>query len=611
MSRDLPTLDELARILSYLPNSDRDTWFSAFCIVGREYNCDEGAFEVVRQWAASFPNRTAADAVKERYEFESSSRRVGPGIGALIVKAKRNGYEVPKKLHFLESEVFAPAAASIANNAAIMLREVPVTKDNAASPDAVMYRQVQELGAQVLKYWLLEAPKEASGERLVFLAENYKRFRFLCPRQRVVAGALYDYCAAHPDDPFVYTDFLSWCKISGLDSITEERLSSIVAANTIHNSATALKAMDELCEKSWMLFVCQQADLFRLNLQDGNLEAMRQARTAFIKSSEPVSTLENIPLSTAPRRVRNSIADLIDPTAKLKLFIPSGYPELDKFTYGYRRGEVTIFAAHSGVGKTWFGIDTAYRGVKDHHLRVLFFTTEMSADAINLRLFAVANNCKIDPESLSKANTDGSLTQMHQNFSQFVKAHSGAECSNTISFGLDELQVYEAQKGGLTLSNIKEAMAVAAQTGPIDLVVVDYLQNVVNDNLPRTASRYDRVLDVMTTLDKLSAEYNCATLALAQLNNPNRKQTTDPKPNLYDIAECTYVVQPAAAVIMMYRDGQQKEGNNQANGGWSADNSAPLEVPLKVAVTKSRYGSLTDKPLRTKRSAGSRFDFFE
>lgn len=609
MSRELPTHDELARILSYLPNNDRDTWFSVFCIVGRAYNCDEGAYEVARQWAASFPNRTAADEIKERYEFESSSRRNGPGIGALIVKAKSNGYEVPKQLRSLEAEVLAPAAASLADNTAVMLREVPVTKENVGSPEAVMYREVQELGAQVLKYWLLEAPDEESGARLAFLAENSKRFRFLCPRHRVVAGALYDYCATHTDDKFVYVDFLNWCKIVGLDSITEDRLSSIIAANTIHNSATAIKAMDELCDKAWMIYVCQQADLLRTCLQDGNLEAMRQARAAFIRTSEPVSTLECNPFSASPRRVRNNVADMIDPTAKLRLFVPSGYPVLDKFTHGYCRGEVTIFAAHSGVGKTWFGVDSAYRLIKEQHGRVLFFSTEMSAAAIELRFFAVVNNCKIDPESLANANNDGSLNQLHQNYSQFVKAHSGIEGANRTAFGLDELHVYEAKKGGLTLSSIKETMAVEAQAGPIDLVVVDYLQNVVNDNLPRTASRYDRVLDVMTTLDQLSSDYNCATLALAQLNNPNRKQGTDTKPNLYDIAECTYVVQPAAAVIMMFRDGN---GTTQAQPApWGDDTPAMSETPLKVMVTKSRYGSLNEKPLRTQRSVGSRFDFLE
>ena len=35
--------------------------------------------------------------------------------------------------------------------------------------------------------------------------------------------------------------------------------------------------------KAWMLYVCQQVELFSTNLQDGNMEAMRQCRAAFIK----------------------------------------------------------------------------------------------------------------------------------------------------------------------------------------------------------------------------------------------------------------------------------------------------------------------------------------
>lgn len=611
MSRELPTIEELRNILSYLPNNDRETWFSTFCIVGREYNCDEAAFKAVQDWAASYPDRKPEDASKERYEFMSSSRRMGPGIGSLIVKAKANGYQVPKKLRSFEAEVLAPTAARLASNTNIMLRELSPTEVSKSTPEAEIYRDVQSLGAQVLKYWLLEAPQSEANARLVFMAENAKRFRFLVPNQRVVAGALYDYCASHQDSPFVYVDFLNWCEIVGLDTITNAKLAPIVGANTIHNRETAAAAMDELCDLSWMLYVCQQASQLSSMLNDRNLAAFRQARTDAIRATEPPSSLESMPLDKAPRIVRNTVADMIDPTAKLKLFIPTGYPALDKFIIGFRRGEVTIGAAHSGIGKTWLAVDVVRHLIEEQHGRVVFFSTEMSAEAIYLRLFATVNNSQIDPASLAQKNTTGALNQMHQNFSQFAKAHSGVAGAPDDRFGINELTIYGARSGGLTLSGIKEALAIESQAAPVDLVVVDYLQNVVNDILPRNASRYDRVLDVMNTLDHLSAEYNCATLAMAQLNNPNRKQTADPKPNLYDIAECTYVVQPAAAVFMLYRDGKQSEENAASDGGWSSKAKALAEVPLKLMVTKSRYGSLTSNPLRTKRSDGSRFDFFE
>ena len=80
-----------------------------------------------------------------------------------------------------------------------------------------------------------------------------------------------------------------------------------------------------------------------------------------------------------------------------------------------------------------------------------------------------------------------------------------------------------------------------------------------------------------------------AAAILAQLNNPNRKNSSSAAPNLYDIADSTAVVRDAAAVLMMYRD------ENEVT---------------KLKITKSRYGNLTESDLTITRAQGSRFAFF-
>lgn len=90
-----PSYDELKKILSFLPAADRETWFKTFAIVGRAYNQDASAYSACQEWARGYSGRKPEDERKEHTEFYDSSRRSGPGIGALIKQAKSYGYKPP------------------------------------------------------------------------------------------------------------------------------------------------------------------------------------------------------------------------------------------------------------------------------------------------------------------------------------------------------------------------------------------------------------------------------------------------------------------------------------------------------------------------------------
>lgn len=576
-SKSLPSMDELRDILSYLDCADRDQWFKTFAILGRAYHRDGNVFNVAQEWARRYGGRNeTADAKKEETEFYSSSLHDGPSIGALIAEAKAHGYTKTKYDSYVHQEN-APVNAYFAEHVDICIQDPtgPVMGDIER-----LLRIVNVTASSILGYWLYYAPVSDNPTRLQFINESRKYFRYVPSQFRKIFTALFDYCNSHTS--FDVNDFKSWCKENELNC-TREEIENLAAAEDIPSAPDrAWNQLATMYQASWVLLCCQQMQQCMnsmLSPQTTFDDAVR-AKNKLFENMLEVQKIDHKTLRDFASEARQGIYELIDPDIRANNFIPTGYAAIDNHIYGYRRGKVTLFAAHSGMGKTWFGVDTSFHVVTEFKGRVLFLSTEMDTRSIITRYFAVQHNYPLTPKELKQLADNGDLTEALQN--------TKALADNGLS-----LSVIGNTSGGLSINDIENAIASASIQSPLDLVVVDYLQNVTNDNLGRNPSSFDRNKDTMSRLDSLATRYNCAILALTQLNNPNRKQGGG-APNLYDIAECTYVVQPAAAVLLMYK---------------VANSLDPSKQDIKLTVAKSRYHTCTDIPLLGIRKAGGGFEF--
>lgn len=106
--------------------------------------------------------------------------------------------------------------------------------------------------------------------------------------------------------------------------------------------------------------------------------------------------------------------------------IPTGIDRLDKITTGFNKEELIILIAFTGMGKTWFEAICAVAMAKMGY-KVLFFTTEMSSDAIMKRIDAVW--CNLNYTRFNR----GQLTpQELTRFEQYLENLEGDEESNLI-----------------------------------------------------------------------------------------------------------------------------------------------------------------------------------
>lgn len=585
-NQSLPDAEALQQILSYLDCNDRDLWFKTFAILGRAYHCDERVLAIAQNWARKCSSRKENDdAKKERTEFYHSSQRQGPGIGALIAEAKRHGYKATTYDSFVH-EHEAPNSAMVMGDVGISIREAEVTPE---SPQGALLGAAQKAANRALRFWIYYALPDENAERRRFLNENRKYFKFLPRDHRLMAAALTDYCNTH--DTYGPQDFSEWCESHSLSEVPKLMQKVNITDSIPECAEHTWDLIQDAYQAGWRLLAMQRAQDLVFELQDLSIpfEGTDKLVNHFVKEVAKASEYEVLDVQDWAPRARNAVMDFIDLSSNIRTFIPTGYDAIDRHILGYRRGEVTIFAAHSGVGKTWFGVDSSLKVAIERKARVLFVSTEMSTDAVLMRYFSCMNGVNLDRKTLSDLNEQGKLTAAFQ--------HTAKVCVDA-----EFMRIQGNVMGGLSIDQIESAVADASTVQPVDLVVVDYLQNVINDNLGRNASGFDRNKDTMGRLDRIARRFNCAVLALAQLNNPNRKVSANQAPNLYDIAECTYVVQPAAAVLMMY-----KVNLDALRGSKKPEDKGTI---LNLSVVKSRYGTNTDAPLTVIRKNGSNFDFF-
>lgn len=612
-SNTLPSPTELAKILDHIsPNVPYDTWFKIATACGRAYNQDPAIFAIVQNWSKGYANHTAKDESLERTSFfVSSKRHDGVGIGWLINEAKRGGYEPTFQGHETPSIVYGELKTAPKSMIANALNET-MRSDSATSEERVQANSLLKTVNAVLNFWVFESASFAV-DRVKFLKDNFSVFTSLVPPPTsLYFNALSSYCD-FLKDPVLFNEvkFMEWGlrHVYGFDAGELNALCSEVVGATSDIIETPVEAIDKfnaaMKSASVMLAGYTSKRITELcsgfdrasNKRVAEDEILKEINKLSIAMALGSSSLTNVLGRDVARISKECALTALNPETAKNVYVKTGMPVLDSYIKGYRRGATTILAAHSGVGKTWYGVDAA-RNVLEQGGRVLFCSSEMAAEEICQRF---TNNIRnVDDETLQ-----GLYERERMGLNEPSNNNTFSKVFFDVNCFFDEhpnLSIIAGKTGGLSVEQITQEIAVQSQSGELDLVVIDYLQNLDNDSFNPRAANWERIKDTMEQINNASRVYNCPILILAQLNNPNRKPSgAAAEPNMYDVAEASAVVRDAAAVLLLY-----KVKMDEAQQAASITGSA-----LRMIVGKSRFGNQTSHPLEMMRDKGSRFTAFE
>jgi replicative DNA helicase len=309
------------------------------------------------------------------------------------------------------------------------------------------------------------------------------------------------------------------------------------------------------------------------------IEASHRINSAAHESAIPIeeilSTAENEILAINSNRVQD-VSTVGDCLAQVMLEFESGRPpgyltgliDLDNLIGGLSKKNLIVVAGRASMGKTWLGNHFALQVAGKYGLPVVFFSAEMSREALTKRF--VATLARIDCQRLM---WQGPRKSEWEDVSRVMEE-------------LSDLPIILDDTPGtsLTPAGMRSVLRrVQAQYGSIGLVVLDYLQLLGERN---AGNRAQDIGAISGHCKAIAKEFDCPFVALAQINR-GVEGASDKRPMLSGLKDSGDIEQDGDVVICLYRDEYYNPESDQKG-------------VIELIIRKQRNGALgTAKALFT------------
>ncbi len=216
--------------------------------------------------------------------------------------------------------------------------------------------------------------------------------------------------------------------------------------------------------------------------------------------------------------------------------IEAGFSDLDHLLGGLKRSDLVIVGARPSVGKSSFALGIARNAAINQNANVAFFSLEMSAEQLAVRL--LAGESGVDSTRLRL----GGQTELEER--RIIRATGE----------LAEANIWFDDSPVLTAAELRSKVRRLAGSHGVDLVVVDYLQLMHSDaGWNGRENRVQEISYISRTLKGLARELNVPVLALAQLSRAI--ESRHPRiPLLSDLRDSGSIEQDADVVMFLSRE---------------------------------------------------------
>ena len=252
--------------------------------------------------------------------------------------------------------------------------------------------------------------------------------------------------------------------------------------------------------------------------------------------------------------------------------VPSGFTAIDKVTLGWQLSDLIIIAARPSMGKTAFVLSMARNIAVEHDRGVGFFSLEMSAVQLMMRLIIAESG--LDGKDVKS----GRLTP-----EQWRHLEASVKPLGTAPLYIDDtpaLSVFEFRSKARRLK----------MHNNIELIVIDYLQLMTAGSAAGNGNREQEVAFISRTLKAIAKELNIPIIALSQLNRSAELRGGSKRPQLSDLRESGAIEQDADIVAFIHRP--EYYGINTTEDG------QPTAGMAEIIIAKHRNGAVTDVSLR-------------
>jgi replicative DNA helicase len=244
---------------------------------------------------------------------------------------------------------------------------------------------------------------------------------------------------------------------------------------------------------------------------------------------------------------------------KTNIPYPTGLTALDNLIGGLMKRDLTIVAARSSMGKTWFSCYLSYYFALTYQKPVVFFSIEMSEETITKRFWSISSGIdltRLIQEKLLKTDLDVLKDAIsHLKHLPILIDETSSERQN--------------------LLNIRATLRrIQYEQGEIGMIVLDHLQEL-DFNEKNRAQELGKITGSFKAMAK---DFNCPFVALAQLNRKVESQN-DKRPTMADIRDSGQIEEKADLILMLYRDEYYKKNTSH-------------QGIMEIIVAKGRNGGV-------------------
>lgn len=246
--------------------------------------------------------------------------------------------------------------------------------------------------------------------------------------------------------------------------------------------------------------------------------------------------------------------------------ISTGFKHLDERFKGIKPADLVILAARPAMGKTSLALNIADHNAINNK-NVLVFSLEMPEQQLIDK--SMASTGRINLEAL-KAGLKAGYKHGYD------PTEDRANLTSAMVL-LKDKKLFIDDNGYQTVNSISiKCKRHQVKHGPLDLVVVDYLQLISSET---KENRTNQIGEMSRKLKLLAKELNCPVICLSQLNRDLEKRPNK-RPQMSDLRDSGAIEQDADIIMFIYRD----EVYNPTNTG-------SLGV-AEVGIAKFRNGEI-------------------
>ena len=250
----------------------------------------------------------------------------------------------------------------------------------------------------------------------------------------------------------------------------------------------------------------------------------------------------------------------------------TGYPNLNKATLGFQKGDLMILAARPSVGKSSYAINLALNIAnmnKDKHIAL--FSLEMSIEQLMMRIFSYQANLEL---------------------SNIRSGHLASDELLLLSIAkqdLSRLNLHFDESSSTNIADIRSKCRQLKQAEQLDFVIIDYLQLITLSD--SRGNRQEEVSKISRQLKTLARELDVPILALSQLSR-GIETRDDKRPVLADLRESGSIEQDADLVMFLYRRSDVEDNSSDEEQGEASKKEEKAYQEVVLSIAKNRQGPI-------------------